>query len=64
MVSDTTVVETGEADLCAAAILALYGRMPVDLSMGRHNDRFLVMDAFKDMLIGGCVYSGCILHSD
>ena len=64
MVSDTTVVETGEGDLYAAAILDLYGRLPVGLSMGRHNDRFLVMDAFKDMLIRGCVYPGCILHSD
>ena len=64
MVSDTTVVETGEGDLYAAAILDLYGRLPVGLSMGRHNDRFLVMDAFKDMLVRGCVYPGCILHSD
>ena len=36
MVSDTTVVETGEGALYAAAILDLYGRMPVGLAMGRH----------------------------
>ena len=64
MVSDTTVVETGEGDLYAAAILDLYGRMPVGLAMGRRNNRFLVMDAFKDMLFRGCVFPGCILHSD
>lgn len=64
MVSDTTVVETGEGDLYAAAILDLYGRMPVGLAMGRRNNRFLVMDAFKDMLTRGCVFPGCILHSD
>ena len=64
MVSDTTVVETGEGDLYAAAILDLYGRMPVGLAMGRRNNRFLVMDAFKDMLVRGCVFPGCILHSD
>ena len=56
MVSDTTVVETGEGDLYAAAILDLYGRMPVGLAMGRRNNRFLVMDAFKDMLVRGCVF--------
>ena len=55
MVSDTTVVETGEGDLYAAAILHLFGRMPVGLAMSRRNNRFLVMDAFKDMLFRGCV---------
>ena len=64
MVSDTTVVETGEGDLYAAAILDLHGRMPVGLAMDRRNNRFLVMDAFKDMLTRGCVFDGCILHSD
>jgi len=37
MVSDTTVVETKEGDLYAAAILDLHGRMPVGLAMGRRN---------------------------
>ena len=65
MVSDTTVVETGEGDLYAAAILDLYGRMPVGLAMGRRNNRFLVMDAFKDMLVRGCVFQRfdlCVLR--
>ena len=64
MVSDTTVVETGEGDVYAAAILDLYGRFPMGLAMGRKNDRFLVMDAFKDMITRDCIYPGCILHSD
>ena len=64
MVSDTTVVETGEGDVYVAAILDLYGRLPMGLAMGRKNDRFLVMDAFKDMITRDCIYPGCILHSD
>ena len=64
MVSDTTMVSTKEGDLYVAVILDLYGRMPMGLAMSRHNDRFLVMEAFNDMLMRGCVYPGCILHSD
>ena len=50
-VSDTTVVSTNEGDLYAAAILDLYGRMPVGLSLSKHNDRFLVLEALKEMLV-------------
>ena len=64
MVSDTTVISTGEGDLYVAAILDLHGRMPAGLAMSRQNDRFLVMDAFKDMITRDCIYPGCILHSD
>lgn len=64
MVSDTTMISTGEGNLYAAAILDLHGRMPAGLAIGRRNDRFLVMDAFKDMLTRDRVYPGCILHSD
>lgn len=63
-VSDTTVVSTNEGDLYAAAILDLYGRMPVGLSLSKHNDRFLVLEALKEMLIMGHGKKGSILHSD
>ena len=64
MVSDTTVISTKEGDLYAAGIIDLYGRMPVGLAMSKNNDRFLTMDALKDMLSRGCGTKGCILHSD
>ena len=64
MLSDTTVVQTKQGDVYAAAILDLYGRMPVGLAMSLKNDKALVMDAFKDMLIRGLGAPGCILHSD
>lgn len=64
MVSDTTVISTGEGNLYVAGILDLYGRMPVGFAMSIHNDRFLVMEALEDMLIRGCGKQGCILHSD
>ena len=63
-VSDTTVVSTNEGDLYAAAILDLYGRMPVGLSLSKHNDRFLVLEALKEMLVTGHGKKGSILHSD
>ena len=64
MVSDTTVVDTGTGKLYVAGILDLYGRMPVGLSFSKWNDRFLVMDAFKDAIAKGCGMKGCLLHSD
>ena len=64
MVSDTTVIATEQGDLYVAGILDLYGRLPVGLAMSVHNDRFLVMDALKDMLLRGCGSPGCIIHSD
>ena len=63
-VSDTTVVSTKEGDLYAAAILDLYGRMPVGLSLSTHNDRFLDLEALKEMLVMGHGKKGSILHSD
>jgi len=64
MVSDTTVVSTKQGNIYVAGILDLYGRMPVGLAMSRHNDKHLVIEAFKDMLYRGCGTAGCILHSD
>jgi len=64
MVSDTTVVVTGTGKLYVAGILDLCGRMPVGLSFSKWNDRFLVMEAFKDALAKGCGGKGCLLHSD
>ena len=64
MLSDTTVVQTKQGDVYAAAILDLYGRMPVGLAMSLKNDKALVMSAFKDMLMRGLGAPGCILHSD
>ena len=64
MVSDTTVILTSQGKLYVAAILDLYGRIPVGMAMGRTNDRFLVMDALNDMKARGCGKEGCIIHSD
>lgn len=64
MLSDTTVVKTDEGNLYVAGILDLYGNMPVGMAMSIYNDRFLVMDAFNDMILRGCGKPGCIIHSD
>ena len=64
MVSDTTVIPTDEGDLYIAGILDLYGRIPVGIALSIHNDRFLVIDALKDMIIRGFKHTGAILHSD
>lgn len=64
MVSDTTVVKTKQGNIYVAAILDLYGRIPIGLSMSKYNDRYLVMAAFEDMIARGCGTEGCILHSD
>ena len=64
MVSDTTAVPTGEGVLYVAGILDLYGRRPVGIALSTHNDRFLVMDALKDMIIRGFKHNGTVLHSD
>ncbi|MCF0230394.1 MAG: IS3 family transposase [Parasporobacterium sp.] len=64
MVSDTTEIATAECKLYVAAIMDLYGRMPVGMAVSRHNDRFLVMDALQDMINRGCSRKGCIMHSD
>lgn len=64
MVSDTTVIATKQGALYVAGIMDLYGRMLVGLAMSRRNDKQLVMDALKDLLLRGCGAKGCILHSD
>ena len=64
MLSDTTYIKTEEGTLYAAGVIDLYGRMPVGLAMSTKNDKFLVIDALKDMLDRGCGRKGCILHSD
>lgn len=64
MLSDTTYIKTDEGTLYAAGVLDLHGRMPVGLAMSTRNDRYLVMDALKDMLDRGCGGKGCIVHSD
>jgi len=64
LVSDTTVIITGEGHLYVAGILDLYGRLPVGIAVSMHNDRFLVIDALKDMIRRGYMHEGAILHSD
>ena len=64
MVSDTTAIATSQGILYVAAIIDLYGRMPVGMAMSVKNDRFLVMEALEDMLMRGCGEKGCIVHSD
>lgn len=64
MVSDTTEIATNEGKIYVAGILDLYGRYPVGLAISTHNDKNLVMEAFKDMVIRGYGAEGCILHSD
>lgn len=64
MLSDTTVVKTDEGNLYVAGILDLYGDMPVGMAMSINNDRFLVIEAFNDMISRGCGKPGCIIHSD
>ena len=64
MLSDTTVITTGQGKLYVAGILDLYGDMPVGIAMSTHNDKKLVMDAFDDMIMRGCGKPGCIIHSD
>lgn len=63
-VSDTTVKETGNGKIYIAAILDLYGRMPVGISMSRRNDTALVLGALKDMIGRGYGKEGSIIHSD
>jgi len=64
MVSDTTAIATKEGTLYIAGIIDLYGRMPVGLAMSTRNDRWLTIQALKDMLLRGCGKKGCIMHSD
>lgn len=63
-VSDTTEKDTKEGKIYVAAILDLYGRMPVGLSVSRHNDTQLVLGALKDMVGRGYGREGSIVHSD
>lgn len=63
-VSDTTAIKTDQGVLYVAGILDLCGRVPVGLSVGTHNDRYLVVRALEDMLDRGCGKKGCIVHSD
>ena len=64
MVSDTTAVPTEEGTLYVAGILDLYGRRPIGIGVSIHNDRFLVIEALKDMITRGFKHTGAILHSD
>ncbi len=64
MVSDTTAISTDEGTLYVAGILDLYGRRPVGIALSMRNDRYLVIDALKDMIIRGFKHTGAILHSD
>ena len=63
-VSDTTEKTTKQGKIYIAAILDLYGRMPVGLALSRRNDTQLVMSALRDMVGRGCGKKGSILHSD
>lgn len=64
MVSDTTVIKSRQGYLYVAGIMDLYGRVIVGMAMSRRNDKYLVMDALKDMLSRGCGAEGCFVHSD
>lgn len=64
MLSDTTVIATGQGNLYVAGILDMYGGVPVGIAMSQKNDKYLVMDAFNDMIMRGCGSPGCIIHSD
>lgn len=64
MLSDTTEVDTAEGKLYIAGIIDLYGRLPVGFAISTRNDRYLVIEAFNDMLLKGYGKEGCILHSD
>ena len=50
MVSDATVVETGECDLYAAAILDLHGKLPVGLLMDRRKIAEVKHDIYEYLL--------------
>ena len=63
-VSDTTEKNTSEGKVYVAAILDLYGRIPVGLSVSRHNDTALVLGALRDMVNRGHGKEGSIVHSD
>ena len=65
-VSDTTFLWTKEGWLYVAAILDLYGRKVVGLSVSKNNDRFLTIEALLDAIqrVGKSQMKGCILHSD
>ena len=63
-VSDTTEKDTRNGKIYIAAILDLYGRMPVGLAMSRHNDTELVLGALQDMINRGHGKEGSIIHSD
>lgn len=64
MVSDTTVISTKQGNLYVAGILDLFGRLPVGLAMSKNNDKYLVIEAFQDMITNGKGSKGCIIHSD
>ena len=52
-VSDTTEKETKQGKIYIAAILDLYGRMPVGMAISRNNDTELVRAALGDMVRRG-----------
>ena len=66
MVSDTTYIYTEEGWLYLAAIMDLYGRKIVGMSISEKNDQNLVIAALEDAKnrIGKKHLKGCILHSD
>ena len=63
-VSDTTEKDTKQGKIYIAAILDLYGRMPVGMAISRNNDTYLVREALRDMVRRGHGKEGSILHSD
>lgn len=63
-VSDTTEKETKQGKIYIAAILDLYGRMPVGMAISGSNDTELVRAALRDMVRRGHGKAGSILHSD
>lgn len=64
MVSDTKAIRTRQGWLYVAAIIDLFGRIPVGLATSTNNDDALTVAALKDMHNRGHGKRGTYLHSD
>lgn len=64
MVSDTKAIRTRQGWLYVAAIIDLFGRIPVGLATSTNNDEPLTIAALSDMHNRGYGASGTYLHSD
>lgn len=64
MVSDITYVPTDEGWVYVAAVMDLYGRKIVGISMGDRMTQDLTIGALNDAIAHSGNVKGCILHSD